>query len=245
MNVLVIGGTKGIGKATALRFSENHNNIFINYASDDQSAYETVQEVKEKGANVHLLKADVGDPNAIKIMIDQIKREVDNIDLIVHCAVAVIPGNALEITNEDWYKAVAVSNFSIIEIIKEAMPLLKEGSTFLALSSQGATHAIKNYAALGTTKAFTEALVRYLMLELAPKGIRINVIAPGTLYTDALERVFPGRAKELVEIVNEKNPSGRGLTFEDVTDVIAFLASPEAQMIQGRVIPIDGGIGLI
>ncbi|WP_078427827.1 SDR family oxidoreductase [Alkalihalobacterium alkalinitrilicum] len=245
MNVLVIGGSKGIGKATALRFSEKDNNIFINYASDDHAAKETFEEVKQKGANVHLLKADVGDSVAIKTMMDKIKNEVDQLDLIVHCAVAVIPGNALDLSKEEWDRAVAVSNFSIIEIIKEAMPLLRYGSTFLALSSRGATHAIGNYAALGTTKAFTEALVRYLMLELAPKGIRINVVSPGTLYTDALEKVFPGRAEELVKMVNEKNPSNRGISFEDVTDTIAFLASPQAQMIQGRVIHIDGGIGLI
>lgn len=244
MNVLVIGGTKGIGKATALRFSEKDNNIFINYASDDDTARKTTEEVRQRGANVHLLKADVGDPVNIKTMMDQVKSETDKIDLIVHCAVAIIPGNALELSNEDWHRAVAVSNFSILELIKEAMPLLNYGSTFIALSSGGATRALANYGALGATKAFTEALVRYLMLELAPKGIRINVISPGTLYTDALKRVFLGEAEEYVRIANEKNPSARGLTFEDVTDTIAFLASPQAQMIQGRVIPIDGGAGL-
>jgi enoyl-[acyl-carrier protein] reductase III len=245
MNVLIIGGSKGIGRSTALRFSEPRNTIFVNYVSDDQTAAETANEIRQQGAVCHLLKADVGEPLQVKSMLETIKNEVDSIDLIVHCAVAIVQGNVLEVSFEDWQRAIAVSNLSLIEVIKEAMPLLSYGSTIIALSSRGSTDTIQNYAALGTTKAFTESIVRYLILDLAPKGIRINVVSPGTLLTDALRKVFPGKAEEYVQMENSKNPSGRGITFDDVTETIAFLASPEAQMIQGRVIHIDGGMGLL
>lgn len=244
MNVLILGGSKGIGKATALQFSQEGNQIFVNYAHDDDAARVTASEITERGAEAHIIKADVGDPSAIKDMVEQIKCKTNSLDLIVHCAVAIIPGDGLSLSWEQWQRAIAVSNLSLIETIREAMPLLHYGSSIIALSSRGSDHVVPHYAALGSTKAFTESIVRYLVLELAPKGIRINVISPGTLDTEALRRVFPEKVDHYLEYERTTNPSGRGLEFEDVTQVIAFLASPGAQMIQGRVIPIDGGRGL-
>lgn len=245
MNVLILGGSKGIGKATALQFSQEGNQIFLNYAHDDDAAHNTASEVMEKGAEAHIIKADVGDPLAIKEMMEQIKYQTNRLDLIVHCAVAIIPGDGLSLSWEQWQRAIAVSNLSLIETIREAMPLLTFGSSIIALSSRGSDHVGPQYAAMGSTKAFTEGIVRYLVLELAPKGIRINVVSPGTLNTEALRRILPEKVDEYLEYESTINPSGRGLEFEDVTQVIAFLASPGAQMIQGRVIPIDGGRGLL
>lgn len=245
MNVLILGGSKGIGRATALHFSDEGNHIFVNYAHDDEAALSTASEISERGAEAHLLKADVGDPQAIKGMLQQIKQRVNRLDLIVHCSVAVIPGEGLGISWEQWQRAIAVSNLSLIETIRESLPLLNYGSSIVALSSRGSHRAIPNYAALGSTKAFTESLVRYLALELAPKGIRINVVSPGTLDTEALRRVFPDTVEKLLELDRTNNPSGRSINFEDVTHVIAFLASKESQMIQGRVIDVDGGRGLL
>ncbi|WP_423797926.1 SDR family oxidoreductase [Neobacillus sp. SAB-20_R2A] len=245
MNVLILGGSKGIGRATAIQFSSEGNQIFVNYAHDDAAAVATASEITERGAEAHIIKADVGDPLAIKEMLGQIKSKTNRLDLIVHCAVAIIPGEGLSLSWEHWQRAIAVSNLSLIETIREAMPLLHYGSSVIALSSRGSDHVGPYYAAMGSTKAFTEAIVRYLVLELAPKGIRINVISPGTLDTEALRQVIPEKVEEYLEYERTINPSGRGLQFEDVTQVIAFLASPGAQMIQGRVIPIDGGRGLL
>ncbi|WP_462413691.1 SDR family oxidoreductase [Neobacillus sp. Marseille-QA0830] len=247
MNVLILGGSKGIGRATALQFSSEGNQIFVNYAHDDEAALAIASEITDRGAEAHLIKADVGDPLAIKEMLSQIKRKTNRVDLIVHCAVAIIPGEGLSLPWEQWHRAIAVSNLSLIETVREAIDLLHYGSSIIALSSRGSDHVGPHYAAMGSTKAFTEAIVRYLVLELAPKGIRINVISPGTLGTEALSQLFSEKEKldEYLEYESSINPSGRGLQFEDVTQVIAFLASPGAQMIQGRVIPIDGGRGLL
>ncbi|MCL6547411.1 MAG: SDR family oxidoreductase [Alicyclobacillus sp.] len=245
MNVLIIGGTKGIGRATALRFSLPGNRILLNYATDVQAAAAAKAEVEAGGVQVWLLRADAGQPDEITQMMNEVRSHVQHLDLIVHCAVETIRGNALELTRAQWERAIAVSNLSILQVLREAMPLLGYGSTFIALSSRGAQSAIPEYAALGATKAFTEALVRYLVLELAPRGIRINVVSPGTLDTEALRRVFPDRYAEMIQRAHERNPSGRGVTFEDVTELIAFLASPGAQMVQGRVIVVDGGLSLL
>lgn len=244
MNILVTGGSKGIGRATALRFSASGNNVFINYSNDDQAAQDTAGEVESRGGIPHLLKFDVGNPEQVKIMAQKIRSTVSRLDLIVHCVVAVIPGYALEISPENWRRAVAVDSLSLVDVIREIKPMLGYGSSIVALSSRGATNAVPNYAALGAPKALTESLVRYLAVDLAPEGIRVNVVAPGALDTAAFRSVFPENYEARLKAAADANPSGRGLTFDDVTGTIAFLASPEAQMIQGRVIVIDGGLNI-
>ena len=244
MNILITGGTKGIGKATAIRFSEPGNNIFLNFAHDSESAQKAADEVKSKGASVQLLKYDIGNHCEVKEMINQVCGAVNRIDLIVHCAVASVTGNALEISPTDWRKAIDVSSLSLVDVVRGAKPLLGYGSSIIALSSRGATNAIPRYAALGAPKALVECIVKYLAVELAPEGIRVNVVSAGPLETDALRSVFPESYGALLKAAEKANPSGRALTFDDVTNTIVFLASSQAQMIQGRVIFVDGGLFL-
>lgn len=243
MNVLITGGSKGIGRATALRFAQTGNKVFINYAHDDKAAEETAAEVNKKGASAILLKADVGKLEEIQKIMERVKGEVSQLDLIVHCAVLPVPGKLFDISYDSWLDALKVGSLSLIEVVREALPILKEGSTIIALSSKGSDYAIPNYAALGTPKALTESIIRYMAAELAPKGIRVNTVAAGPLDTDAFRSVF-GNADRILESAAKTNPSNRNLTFEDITNTIAFLASPEAHMIQGRIIFVDGGLGL-
>jgi enoyl-[acyl-carrier protein] reductase III len=244
MNILITGGTKGIGRATALRFASEGNQLFLNYFHDHQAAKNTADECESKGANVFLLQYNAGEPVHIKEMANQVQDEVDQMDLVVHCAAGVTQGNTLEISPEDWRKAVSVSSLSLIDVVRELRPILKNGSSIIALSSRGATNYVPNYAALGTTKAFTEGIVRYLAYELAPDGISVNIVSAGPLNTEAFRSMFPNNADERLQAAANANPSGRGLEFEDVTNTIAFLASADAKMIKGRNIFIDGGLYL-
>jgi enoyl-[acyl-carrier protein] reductase III len=244
LNILITGGTKGIGKATALRFSAPGNKLFLNYFHDDEAANTAEREVIAKGGTPYLLKCNVGNYREVKEMTDMIKKEVDTINLIVHCATGIIRGDSLDIDPEDWRNAVEVSSLSLIDITRELRPLLKYGSTIIALSSKGASKATPKYAALGTTKAFTESIIRYMAVELAPHGIRANVVSAGALDTEAFRTMFGESAGPRLETAKRNNPSGRNLRFDDVTETIAFLARPEAQMIQGEIIHIDGGMSL-
>lgn len=244
LNILITGGTKGIGKATALRLAAPGNHLFLNYFHDDAAANNTAKEVVEKGGNAHLLKYNVGNYLEVKEMVDRIKKEADTIDLIVHCATGIVRGDSLDIAPEEWRKAVEVSSLSLIDLTREVRPLLKYGSTIIALSSKGAVKAVPQYAALGTTKAFTESIIRYMAVELAPHGIRANIVSAGALDTEAFRIMFADGAESKLAATARRNPSGRNLRFDDVTAVIEFLAKPEAQMIQGEIIHIDGGMSL-
>lgn len=244
MNILVTGGTKGIGKAVALRFSAPGNKVFLNYFHDDHAANAAKAEVAAIGATPILLKYNVGDIHQVREMSTVIKSEVDSIDLIVHCATGIVRGNSLEIPPEEWRKAVEISSLSLIDIVREVRPLLIRGSNIIALSSKGATSAIPHYAALGTTKAFTHSIIQYMAKELAPHGIRANIVAAGPIDTEAFRTMFGDSAKARLEAAAKANPSGRNITFDDITETIYGITKPELQMIQGQVVFVDGGLYL-
>lgn len=126
---------------------------------------------------------------------------------------------------EEWPKVTQVSTLALIDIVSECLPLLGRGSTILGVSSRGLMHTVPNYSALGTTKAFTESLIRYLAIELAPRGIRANVNSPATLDTSAFRAMFLGdEADKRQNAFAEANPGDRGLEMSDVVSVVDFLA---------------------
>ena len=245
MNVLITGGSKGIGLATAVHFARRGGHVFVNYANDDAAGRAALAAVNEAGGIGHLIKADVGVSEDVARLARTVSSATDHLDLIFHCALATVQGKALDVPMADWNRAVQVSTLAIVDIVRECLPLLRHGSTVLGISSKGATHAVPNYAAVGAPKAFTESLIRYLAVELAPRGIRANVIAAGPVDTEAFRSMFPdGVAEQRLAAAAKANPSGRGLEIADIVSVIDFLAGPGAQMLQGRVIFVDGGLYL-
>jgi enoyl-[acyl-carrier protein] reductase III len=117
-----------------------------------------------------------------------------------------------------------------------------EGSAIVAVSSLGAQRVLENYVLVGTSKAALEAVVRYLGVELAPRGIRVNAVSGGVVETGALEH-FPNR-EEMVRAAQERTPAGRMVEANDIADVVLFLASPQASMIVGQTLIVDGGFSL-
>ena len=115
------------------------------------------------------------------------------------------------------------------------------GSSIVAISSLGSIRVLENYTLVGVSKAALEALVRYLAVELAPRGIRVNAVSAGVVETGALEH-FPNREEMLAS--GAANPAGRLVTPDDIAGVVSFLSSPDAEMIRGQVVVIDGGWSL-
>jgi enoyl-[acyl-carrier protein] reductase III len=133
---------------------------------------------------------------------------------------------------------------SLLFLVQAALPLLSRGSTIFFLSSRGGRIVIENYGAIGVAKAMAESLIRYLAVELAPKGIRINAIAPAIVETDAVRALFGAKTSDIVRDAASHNPSGRGVTDADYSKLMRWLASPEAEFIQGQVIFVNGGANL-
>lgn len=243
MSVLVTGGSKGIGRQIAVRLSRDGGTAFINYHSDDEAAEEAAAAVEDAGGEAHLVKGDVSTPEGAQAVVDAVAEETDTLGQVVHCAVNAYSTSVLEADPDRFTDAVKLNGIGLLYVAQAALPLLEEGSSVFFLSSRGSDTVVPGYAAIGAPKALGESLIRYLGKELAPRGIRANTVAAGPLDTEAIHQVLDD-AEARLEAAAEANPSGRGLEFDDVTEAVAWLASPEAEMVNGQLLFVDGGLYL-
>jgi enoyl-[acyl-carrier protein] reductase III len=244
MSIFVSGGTKGIGLAIALRFAKPGVHVFLNFHGDTVAAAKALDQVNATGAIGHLIKADVGTPEGARAALAEVQRHCATLDQLVHCAVRVLAQPTLDVDPVAFTQAVNLNGTALLYLVQAARPLLARGSTVFFLSSRGGRMVVKNYAAVGAGKALAECLVRYLATELAPLGVRVNTVAPGMVDTDALHAVFGAETAQLLEHAAKSNPSGRAIRHDDYCNLIEYLASPAAEMIQGQVIFVNGGHNL-
>jgi enoyl-[acyl-carrier protein] reductase III len=163
------------------------------------------------------------------------------IDVLVHNAATGVIRPALETDDKHWDWTMSANARALLSLTRAAAPSMPQGASIVAISSLGSTRVLDNYTLVGTSKAALEALVRYLAVELGPRGIRVNAVSAGVVHTEALDH-FPNREEMLA--LGADNAAGRLVTPEDVAGVVAFLCSPAAEMIRGQTIVIDGGWSL-
>ena len=244
MTILIAGGTKGIGLAIAKAFAAQAGDVFLGYHSDEAAAASAAQAVAQAGGRAHLVKADAGTPEGCAAMAAAVRAAGLSVDQLVHCAVDAYASSALDADPQRFARAVTTNGVGLLFLVQAALPLMRRGSTVFFLSSRGGRIVVPNYAAVGVAKALAESLMRYLAVELAPRGIRINAIAPAIVETDAVRALFGDQASELVRASASHNPSGRGVADADYTSLMRWLASPEAEFVQGQVISVNGGANL-
>lgn len=244
MAILVTGGTKGIGLEIAKSFSRPGEGVFLNYHSDVAAAESAQAEIAALGAECHLIKADAGTMAGATELAAVIRGKRQRLDQVVHCAVDAYASPALEADPERFTRAAVTNGISILYIVQACLDLMARGSTVFFMTSRGGRIVVENYAAIGAGKAMAESLIRYLATELAPKGIRINSIAPSIVETDAVRALFGAKVKSLMEHAASSNPSGRAVQSADYTNLMRFLASPEAEFITGQIFFVNGGSNL-
>ena len=235
--VFVTGGSRGIGRAIALRLArDGATRVAIGYFRSDSAAEETAEELRELGAEPILVRGNVTSSRVA----DQVEA-LGPLDVLVHNAATGVIRPALETEDKHWDWTLNANARALLSLTRVAAPAMRPGSSIVAISSLGAVRVLENYTLVGTSKAAMEALVRYLAVELAPRGIRVNAVSAGVVATGALE-YFPNREEMLAS--GAGNPAGRLVTPEDVAGVVAFLCSPDAEMIRGQTVVIDGGWSL-
>jgi enoyl-[acyl-carrier protein] reductase III len=238
-SVLVTGGSRGIGRAIALRFAElGAARVAIGYLRNDRAAEETADEVRSAGAEAVLMRGNVASPRVPHEVAEQGPWNV-----LVHNAATGVIRPALETDDKHWDWTLNANARALLSLTRAAAPTMPEGSSIVALSSLGSIRVLENYSLVGTSKAALEALVRYLAVELAPRGIRVNAVSAGVVETQALDH-FPNR-EQMLAMAQNRTPAGRMVEPADVADAVMYLCSPGAEMIRGQTLVVDGGYSLL
>ena len=243
MTTIVTGGTKGIGLAIARQLGRKGERLILVHHSDDAAAGDAQAEVAATGASVAIVKADIGTLNGVA----QAIAAADGADggplHIVHSAAMIYPTTLLDADMVTLTQAIHTNGLSLLYLVREALPRLGRGSSVVLISSAGARTPQARYAALGVGKALAESVMRYLVMELAPRGIRINAVAPGLVATGSVAGMVGSAeaAAQLLERAARANPSGRLSGDSDYASVVEFLLSPAAEFVQGQVIHANGG----
>jgi NAD(P)-dependent dehydrogenase (short-subunit alcohol dehydrogenase family) len=243
MTILIAGGTKGIGFAIAERLARPGTRLVLAYRADETAAAAAHERLSQLGALVQTVQADIGEIAGARRAVEaSISSEEEQLH-IIHSAAMIYPTNLLNADLDLFTTAVRTNGLSLLYLVRQAVPLLARGSSIVFISSAGSRVAQPNYAALGVGKALAESLMRYLVPELAPRGVRINAVAPGLVATDSVAGMVGGQeaAERVFERAARTNPSGRMSRNSDYTSVVQFLLSPEAEFVQGQVIHVNGG----
>lgn len=239
---LVTGGTRGIGRAISIQFARAGACVIANYQRDEKAAAELQAIVEKESLPVFLCRADVCNARNFDQIEARLHQTGQPLKGLIHSAATGTHRPTSELTGRhlDWTFALNVRAF--LELANFLGPKFTDGSSILALSSGGAARAFPNYAAVGSSKAALESLARHMAVELGPRGIRVNILAPGPVATDAWKAIPEARTR-FGEAAG-RSPLRRLVTAEEVAAVAQFLCSEAAAGINGQTLTVDGGAGI-
>jgi enoyl-[acyl-carrier protein] reductase III len=240
----VTGGSRGIGRATALRLAEESpKKLFIGYCMNREAADQAVAQVEALGVSACALAGDVGQVESIEEMFNRIEADQGCLDVFVSNAARGALARVTELTARSWGRSMDINARAFLLGSQRAARLMKPGGRIVGVSSLGAYRYTPGYAALGAAKAALESVARYLAVELADQEINVNVVCGGLIETEGTT-VHPDY-NNLKQTVVERTPAKRIGQPEDLAPVIAFLCSPESEWMRGQTLVADGGFSLM
>jgi enoyl-[acyl-carrier protein] reductase III len=234
----VTGGTRGIGRAIALRLAaDGAPKVVLGYMRNDRAAEEAADAVRAAGAEPVLVRGNVASARVVAEL-----AAAGPYSAVVHSAATGVIRPALETEDRHWDWTLNANARAFLSLTRAVAQGMAPGASILALSSLGSVRVLDNYVLVGASKAALEALVRYLAVGLASRGIRVNAISGGVIDTEALDH-FPNRDEMLRSA--ERTPAGRLVEPKDIAGVVSFLCSEDAEMIRGQTLVVDGGFSLL
>jgi NAD(P)-dependent dehydrogenase (short-subunit alcohol dehydrogenase family) len=236
---LVTGGGRGIGRGIVLELAREGADVAINYRRDREAAEATAGDVRALGRRAEVVQADVGDVTAVSSMVEQVVARLGRLDVVVaNSGVASRFQSVAEMDPSEWRRVMTTDLDGAFYTARAAIPhLVAARGALIFISSVGADVAAAGGAPYHCAKAGVNTLTKVLAKELAPSGVRVNAIAPGLVRSDMGDRLLKFFGDELVKTI----PLGRPGEPADVGRAAAFLASPDADWITGKVLRVDGG----
>jgi enoyl-[acyl-carrier protein] reductase III len=243
---LVTGGSRGIGRACALKLAEAGADVVVNYVSSKAAAMEVAERIRDMGRTAAVVKADVSQRDDVDSMIEFVKLEFGVLDIVVSNAATGGFRPLVATTDRNFDAAMQMNVRPVIYLVQAALPLLEQSeqrAKVIAISSHGAVIALPMYGTIGTSKAALESLMRHMALELGGRGINFNTVRAGLVETDSTRRIphadaiFAGR-------IHKSMTGDRLLEADDVANTVLYLASPLSDLVQGETVTVDGGAGI-
>ena len=238
---VVLGGSRGIGRAIALRLAAEGTHVGVNYSRSTEDAEATAADCRAAGVEAEAVQADVGDAAALSALFQHIEA-TGGVDVLVNNAARGLerPRPALDQRQKHLHATMDVNLFGPWLASQAAVPLMQArgGGAIVNLLSPGAHHYMPDYSAVAVSKGALASLTLYLAIELAPRGIRVNAVSAGWVEGSEGEHSY---RSEVSDRVRPHVPAGRNISPEDVAAVVAWLCSDEAPMLIGQTIHVDGG----
>jgi enoyl-[acyl-carrier protein] reductase III len=240
---LVTGASRGIGRAIALRLAAAGADVAVNYFVNREAAEKTAAEIRSRGVRAHVVQADMKDPAQIRRLFDEVGTVFGGLDILVSNAASGVFRPAGELTAKHWDWMMNTHPRAFLLCAQAAVPLMQgRRGRMVAVSSLGSQRTIPKYAGMGAAKGALESLTRYLAVEYGPRGIAVNAVSGGAVATESWREL--AEMETVLDEIGRRTPAGRIAGPEDIAAVVLFLCSPQAEMIRGQVLVVDGGYSL-
>jgi enoyl-[acyl-carrier protein] reductase III len=242
---LITGGGRGIGRAIALELARRGADVLINYVRHPEAALEVADEARAYGRRAETLRANLADKDHISRMFEEVQSRFGYLDILVNNSASGVNRPSTELTPHHWDWTLNVNARGAWMCARAALPLMKRrgGGAVVSISSLGGSRVMRDYFLVGVSKAALEAVTRYLAVEFAPHGVRVNAVSGGLVDTDALKSFAWGQG--VIDQTIGRTPAGRMVTPEDIARAVAFLCSEDSAMIRGQTVVVDGGFSLL
>jgi len=243
---LVTGGSRGIGRAIVRRLARDGYDVAIVYRRAEGEAEAAAGEVRELGRRAIVLRADLGEPVEVAAALDELLAHAPRVDAFIANAAATAFKLLLETKPHHVEKTYAITIASFLAIVQRIVPRMPATGRIVAISGMDTHRYVAGHGVLASAKSALETLVRYLAVELGPRGITVNAVNPGYVDTDSVALYFGGddaRASFLEEVEGSTPLRALGRP-EEVADLVGFLCSGEASWMQAQVLYLDGGVFL-
>lgn len=242
-HILITGGTRGIGRAISMQLARSGAHVLANYVRDKKSADALMAEAQSEKLSIETIRADVTSAKGLAHLTEFLDKNVPHLSGFIHCAATGVHHPVEQLTMRHFDFTYAVNVRAFFELVTLLLPRFSKGATIVAISTVGAVRAVEQYTLTGSSKGALESLARHFAAELAPRGIRVNILSPGAILTDAW-KVLPDSKKRLQHSA-EQSPLSRLTMLEEVANSAQFLCSDASSGIIGHTLVVDNGCRIV